>query len=562
MRKKGEIMNYEKLAELLYPNVKLSVEDCLKKYPKRNLQDGAEVTRFAPSPTGFFHIGGLYSALISYFTAKNTNGVFYLRLEDTDQKRYIEGTGDVIVECLKYFDVVPNEGFAGENTNEIGEYGPYIQSQRLELYHAFAKELVRRGKAFPCFCKATNGKEEILEKREEELEENEDISQKDPCRDLSFDEIEKNIKDCKPFALRLRSEGNAEKTFEFTDCIRGKKDVRENEKDIVIVKSNGIPPYSLAHIVDDTLMGTTTVVRGEEWYPSLSSHLELFSALDLKPMKYAHTPVMCKIDEESGNKRKLSKRKDPESNAMFFIEKGYPKTPIVEYVLNLLNSDFESWRTKNPNEPYQNFPFSIKKIGITNPMFDLVKLENYSKTYISKLSASELFDDVLIWAKKYNKKFAEYMTINKELVTNTLNIDRENPKPRKDIAKYSEIEEYFSYIWNDKFEKLNTFDEVSLNTNVRNAVIKNVLSGYANVFDLNDDKQTWFDKIKAFADTVGFASDTKMFKANPENYIGSIADITSLIRIALTGRKNTPDLYEIMKLLGEKRIKERLLSSN
>lgn len=551
-------MDYRKLADLLYPNVKLTLEDVLKKYPKRNLSNEQEVTRFAPSPTGFFHIGGLYSALIDYFTAKNTNGVFYLRLEDTDQKRLVKGSADIVVDCLNFFNVVPTEGFTGEDKAEKGIYGPFVQSKRLELYHAFAKELVLRGKAFPCFCEKLEGIEEIREKRQESLEETDDIEQKDPCRNLSLDEIEANLKASKPFALRLKSEGDANKTFEFKDEIRGKKEIRENEKDIVLVKSNGIPPYSLAHIVDDTLMGTTTVVRGEEWYPSLPAHLEIFKALGLPHPKYAHTPVMCKIDDESGNKRKLSKRKDPESNAMFFIENGYPPVPVVEYVLNLLNSDFESWRTKNPDLSYEDFPFSIKKIGITNPMFDIVKLENYSKTYISKLSAVNLYSNILAWAEKYSPKFYAFIKANKDLVISALNIDRENPKPRKDLAKYSEVEDYFSYIWYDDYKNLNSFDEVNLNTDNREETIKKVLVAYANIYSLTDDKQTWFDKIKAFAGEMGFASDTKAYKENPSAYIGSIADITSLIRIALTGRKNTPDLYEIMKLLGDNKIKNRL----
>jgi len=551
-------MDYQKLANLLYPNVKYTFDEVLQKYPKRNLENGQEVMRFAPSPTGFFHIGGLYSALISCLTAKNTDGVFYLRLEDTDQKRLVKGSADIVVDCLEFFNVVPNEGFAGEGKKEKGIYGPFIQSQRLDLYHTFAKELVLRGKAFPCFCEKLEGIEEIREKRQELLEETDDIAQKDPCRNLTYEEIEEKIKQGKPFALRLKSEGDATKTFEFKDEIRGKKEIRENEKDIILVKSNGIPPYSLAHVVDDTLMGTTIVVRGEEWYPSLPAHLEIFKALSLPFPRYAHTPVMCKLDEESGNKRKLSKRKDPESNAMFFIENGYPPVPVVEYVLNLLNSDFEIWRTKNPDLPYQDFPFSIKKIGINNPMFDIVKLENYSKTYISKLSAVNLYSNIVAWAEKFSPAFGEFLKANKELAISALNIDRENPKPRKDIAKYAEVESYFDYVWFDTYKQQNSFDEVNLNTADREGTIKKVLSGYAKIYSLKDDKQTWFDRIKAFADEIGFAGDTKAYKQNPENYIGSVADITSIIRIALTGRKNTPDLYEIMKLLGDKRIQERL----
>lgn len=547
-------MDYSKLADLLYPFVTLTLDDCLKKYPKRNLPEGAEVMRFAPSPTGFFHVGGLYSSLISRMSTWKNGGVFYLRIEDTDQKREIKGSGDIIVDSLDFFDVSPDEGYQGEDKQDKGAYGPYVQSKRLELYHAFAKELVRRGRAFPCFCQKTESKEDVLERRNEQLENEEEITGHDVCRELSYEQIEQNIREGKPFALRLLSVGDDSKTFEFVDRAKGKREVRQNTKDIVLVKSNGVPPYSLAHVVDDTLMGTTTVVRGEEWWASLAAHLEVFEALGLKAPRYLHTPVTCKLDDETGNKRKLSKRKDPESDIRFYIQNGYPKVSVIEYLLNLLNSDFEQWRTKNPSLDYKDFDFSLDKIGSNNPMFDIVKLNDYAKTYISKLTAVEVYENVLSWAESFDKTFANYLKENKDYAIKVLNIDREIPKPRKDIATYSEVKSYFAYMFlpfgKDRLEfELDGIDTKKLTT---------VLAEYKNYYNENDDKQAWFARIKEMAEVLGYATDNKAYKLNPENYPGNTSDVCTFIRLAVCGKKNSPDLWAICNILGKDEVINRL----
>ena len=361
--------------------------------------------------------------------------------------------------------------------------------------------------------------------------------------------MEENIKQNKPFAIRLLSKGNPDKQFEFEDLIKGKRLIRENAKDIVLLKSNGIPPYSLAHLVDDTLMGTTIVVRGEEWYPSLASHLELFDALKLPRLKYAHTPVICKNDE-TGAKRKLSKRKDPEADARYFIEKGYPKTAVVEYLINLLNSDFELWREKNPFAHYEEFNFSISKIGSNNPMFDFNKLNDISKTIISKMSATEVYNNVLTWAQEFDKFFAEYLIKNKDYATRVFNIDRETPKPRKDIYAWSMVKEYFNYMWNrPQTSELEDADKTNYSEFVR---------AYGENFKLAPTKEEWFNGIKTLAEKLGYATDNKLYKANPEAFKGNTAKACEFIRLALTGRKNSPDLYEIMCILGENEVKNRL----
>lgn len=541
-------MDYNKLADLLYPDVKHDMQYYLEMYPKRNLPQGAEVTRLGPSPTGFLHIGHLYSALISRITATNTNGVFYLRLEDTDQKRYIKGAGDVAYNMLCYYGVSPDEGYTGDGNIQVGEYGDYIQSKRTHIYKAFAKELVKRGRAFPCFCEKSESKEDVLERREKELAESDTITEHDTaCRELSFSQIEANIKAGKPWALKLLSTGDPSVSHDFVDQIKGKRVIRENGKDIVLVKSNGIPPYALAHAVDDTLMGTTTVVRGEEWYPSVSAHIEIFRALGLKPPKYAHTPVICKYD--NGNKRKLSKRKDPEADVRYYIETGYPIASVKEYVINLLNSDFEQWRTKNPNTPLAEFDFSIKKIGSNNPMFDFDKLNNISKTVISKYTAQQVYDELLAWAEAYNKNYAKVLQSNKDTAIKLFSIDRGGERPRKDIYAWSQVEDLYSYIFKDI--------KAELEDKYKNVNTKQFLQEYVNKYDITLDKQQWFAQIKEIALANNFA-DNKDYKANPTAYAGSIADACNIVRVAVTGRTNTPDLCSIMQLLGEKVVKQRL----
>lgn len=546
-------MDYKKLADLLYPNVDKTIDYYTNKYPKRNLPDGAEVTRIAPSPTGFLHLGTAYGALIDSLTAQKTNGIYYMRLEDTDQKREIENAGQIAYDMLCYYDITPDEGYAGDNSPEVGIYGSYVQSQRVEIYHTFAKHLVSIGRAFPCFCEKSDSKQDILDRRNEQLESSDDIESKDPCRNLTYEQIEQNIKQGKPFALRLLSMGDSEKTFEFVDLIKGKRTIRQNTKDIVLVKSNGIPPYSLAHLVDDTLMGTTIVVRGEEWYASLAAHIELFEAFGYKPLKYAHTPVICKLDE-NGNKRKLSKRKDPEADARYYVEQGYPKIAINEYLINLLNSDFEIWRNQNPTLDYKQFDFNITKIGSNNPMFDFGKLNDVSKNHISRLSATQVYDGLSAWAQSFDKEFYEYITENREYVTNVLNIDRDCPKPRKDIAKYSEVKQYFDYMFDLSDKDQSYFELDGIDTQKLGEVLKEYISTY----NQDDDKQMWFDRIKQMAEKLGYATDNKLYKQNPQDYKGNTADVCTYIRLALTGRKNSPDIYSIAKILGKQNVVKKL----
>ncbi|MBO5884543.1 MAG: glutamate--tRNA ligase [Clostridia bacterium] len=547
------MMDYKKLADLLYPNTDKTIDYYINKYPKRDLPNGAEVMRIAPSPTGYLHTGHAYSAFISRATTRKTNGVFYMRLEDTDQKRLIENAGTIAYDMLCYYDMKPDEGYTGDGKEQVGIYGDYIQSNRLEIYNTFAKHLVSIGRAFPCFCEKSEGKEDVLNKRQEQLESSDTLEDKDECRNLTLEQVEENLKQGKKFALRLLSTGNIENTFKFTDEIKGERVIRENTKDVVLMKSNGIPPYCFAHVVDDTLMHTTTVVRGEEWYPSLSAHIEIFKAFGFNPPKYAHTPVICKLDD--GNKRKLSKRKDPEADVRYFIEQGYPVDSIMEYLLNLLNSDFEQWREKNPTLPYTDFDFKISKIGSNNPMFDFNKLNDVSKNFISKLSKDRVYSMLTEYAKVYDNEFYNLLTKDEEYSKNVLNIDRETAKPRKDIAKWNEVKPYYNYMF-DLFNPTALTDyEIDV---VDTQKLKEVCQAYTAVYNQADDKQTWFNRIKEMADSIGYASDNKLYKQNPQNYKGNVSDICMYIRIAVTGRKNSPDLYSICSILGYDKVMERL----
>ena len=548
-------MDYIKLANLLFKDVDLTVDEIMSSYPKRTLPAGAEVVRIAPSPTGYLHIGSVYGAFIDKLIAYHSNGVFYMRLEDTDFKREVENAGDIAYNMLCAFGLRPDEGYAGESRTQTGEYGDYIQSKRQKIYMAFAKHLVSIGRAYPCFCQVAGSKEEILKRRQEEIEKTNDIEEKDACRDLTYEEIEEKVKMGLPFAIRLRSQGDKEKTFKFHDEIKGDREIRENTKDVVLLKSNFTPPYSLAHVVDDTLMGTTLVVRGEEWYPSLSAHLEIFDALNLTPPKYAHTPVVCKLDAD-GNKRKLSKRKDPEANASYFIEKGYPISSVMEYLLGLINSDFEDWRRNNPDASYFEFPFKVSKIGSNNPMFDFQKLDDCSKQVISHFSNVDIYDGVLNWAERYDKDFEKILRDKKDYCLSLFSIDRTGKNPRKDIAKYSEIRSLYDYMF-DGLDNKNLSD-YQFDEKFDKKLIVDVLSEYLKLYKASDDKETWFDKMKYVCGQLGFADNMKEYKKNPENFKGSVADVSGIIRVAETTRKNTPDLYYIMSLLGQDEVEKRI----
>ncbi len=544
-----EMNDNQKIAELLFPNITTTPEYYYKKYPKRYLKDGAEVTRIAPSPTGFYHIGGLYQAVIDKFVAAKSGGVFYMRLEDTDQKREIADAGNIAYEALRYYGVTTQEGYMG-SLGESGEYGPYIQSHRAEIYQSFAKYLVSIGRAYPCFCTKAEDKAEILERREKELEEG-TLIMHDKCRELTLSEIEDNLKAGKPFAIRLKSMGDPDKTFTFRDEIKGEREIRENGKDIVILKSDGIPPYCLAHLVDDTLMGTTTVVRGEEWYQSLASHIELFDAFGLPRLKYAHTPVISKLD--NGNKRKISKRKDVEADSRSFRIMGYPKEAVVEYLVTLANSDFEDWRAANPDAKLLDFPFSVSKIGSNNPIFDWAKLNDISKNIIARYSAEEIYNKSLAWAKEYNMDFAKKLEDNKEYAISVFNIDREIAKPRKDIAKWEDLPSYYDYMFNE-YATLNV-DLAQLDMNVLD--IRNIVEDYVNTFDFGADKDQWFARVKELAVKHNFCIDNKLYKVDPTKYNGNLAKFCTIIRVALTGKTNTPDLYSICMSLGKRELKNR-----
>ncbi len=548
-------MDTIKLAEMLFPEIDVTVEEIMRVYPKRILPIGAEVTRIAPSPTGYLHIGHVYGAFIDKLIAYHSSGVFYLRLEDTDAKREVENSGEIAYSMLSHFGLRADEGYMGAKREQIGNYGSYIQSERSKIYCAFAKHLVELGHAYPCFCNSANNKEEILKRRQEQLEQNNDIEEKDVCRDLTFEEIEENLKQGKPFAIRLKSTGDSNKTFKIKDEIKGEREVRENTKDIIILKSNKTPPYALAHAVDDTLMGTTTVVRGEEWYPSLSSHIELFNKLGLPYPKYAHTPVICKLDE-SGNKRKLSKRKDKEADARYFVEQGYPVASIMEYLLNLINSDFEDWRKQNPTASYYDFPFKVSKIGSNNPMFDFNKLDDCSKQVISHFSAEDIYGNTLSWAKEYDKKFFDIIKDKKEFCISLFSIDRNNNNPRKDISKWSDISSLYFYMFESltklKLKDYEIYEQISKEDTI------SLLNAYKNEYSPSDDKQKWFERIKDICQKQNFCDNIKEYKKNPTAYKGSVADVSGIIRVAVTTKKNTPDLYEIMKLLGKEEVIKRI----
>lgn len=535
------------LADLLYPNVK-DVSYYFEKYKDRNVL--GEVTRLGPSPTGYLHIGHLMQALIHRMLANVTNGIFYLRLEDTDEKREIKNAGEVAYDMLVRFGLTPDEGYRG-SLEEVGDYGPYVQSKRLDIYHAFAHELVRLGRAFPCFCASTAGKEEIIKKREKELNESMDLEVKDPCRDLTLDEIKDKLKQGKPFALRLKSTGDKEKTHEFKDEIMGKRDLRENARDDILIKSNGIPVYAFAHIVDDNLMKTTVIVRGQDWYQSLPVHIELNKAFGFKPFRYAHTPNICILDENTGNKRKLSKRKDAFADVRFFLEKGYPIVAVIEYLLTLLNSDFEMWRKNNPTFSYTEFPFSLKKIGVSSPLFDFMKLNDISKTIISKMTAAEVYDETVKWANEWDKEKLDILSSNRQRLLQVFSIDRGGDRPRKDITYFSEVLDLYKYVL-PNFEPVFNIGEVE-NKDELIAFLKDYEAQYIE----QDNNQDWFNNLKEVGNKHNFV-DNKLFKQNPTMYAGNVATASKFVRIAITGSENSPELYSIMKILGAEECKSRI----
>lgn len=542
----------EKLAELLFGDIDKTVEYFEEKYPQRNLKEGARVTRFAPSPTGYLHMGGLFGALTDIITAKVSGGVSMLRIEDTDKKREVGDGVDAIIDGFSAFDLSFDEGVTGRDT-QVGEYGPYTQSKRVEIYQTVAKQLVKEGKAYPCFCTA----DELTALREQQEKDGAAFGgyygKWAKCRELTYEQIEEKIKNGEPYVLRFRSDGDEEKRILFDDIVRGKIEMPENVIDEVLLKSDGIPTYHFAHVCDDHFMRTTHVIRGEEWISSMPKHIALFKACGFKIPKYAHTPQVMKIDEEDGTKRKLSKRKDPEAAVSYFVEEGYPKEALVEYLMGLLNSNFEDWRRANPTADVFSFPFNLKKMSPSGCLFDLVKFSDVSKNVISVMKAQTVFDRVYNWARSYDSELYKLFSEDTEKAVAILNIDRENPKPRKDIAKWSEVKDYISYFYNDLYK-----ENYELPERITAEDASKIIEAYKSVYSLNDDKQVWFDKIKALCEPLGFTPNVKEYKKNPEAFKGHVGDVSTVIRIALTGRTNTPDLHAIMQILGEAEINERL----
>ena len=544
-------MDYKDLANLIFPDAK-DISYYEEKYPERNLPEGAIVTRFAPSPTGFVHIGSLYQALVARIVATQTNGVFFLRVEDTDQKREVENGVTGIVNSLRDFDILPDEGMISD-TEEIGAYGPYKQSLRKDIYQAYAKYMLEQGKAYPSF-ESQEELDEIRAKQEAAKIRTGYYGVWAKYRNLTVAEAAEKIKAGNPYIIRFKSPGREDRKIKHKDIIKGNVDFPENDQDIVIIKSDGLPTYHFAHAVDDHLMHTTHVIRADEWLSSVPLHLQLFQELGFKAPKYAHISPIMKND--NGNKRKLSKRKDPEAAVNYYDEVGVPSDAVKEYLLNIANSTFENWRRQNKDASIEDFKFELNKMSVSGALFDMVKLYDVSKNVISKYSAEEVYNESLKWAEKYDNELKDILN-DKEYSLKVLGIERGNAKPRRDIAKWSDVKENIIYMFDNKFfekEQEYPYQVISDKEDV-NKIIKLYIEKYYNE---NDDKQTWFDKIKELAGEMGYAKEVKEFKENPGMYKAHVGDVSTVLRVALTGRTNTPDMYEIMKVLGKTSVIKRL----
>ena len=536
------------LADLLYPNIQTLPEDMEKRYPPRQLPEGAKVTRFAPSPTGFLHIGNLYGAFTDERLAHTTGGIFYLRIEDTDAKRTVPNGVALIIETLAKLGVCFDEGAVIDGDN--GAYGPYRQSERAEIYQTYAKQLIREGKAYPCFC-TEEELEAIRAKQEAEKKTPGYYGEYAVWRDAPMERIKAALADGKPFVLRFRSEGDISHKFKFTDEIKGVIDVTENDVDHVILKSDGIPTYHFAHAVDDHLMRTTHVVRDESWLSTLPFHIQLFKALGFKLPKYCHTAQVLKLDD--GNKRKITKRKDPEAALTFYHAEGYPAAATREYLMTLLNSNFEEWRIANPTADIEDFKFTTKKMSVSGSLFDLDKLNDVSKNVISRMTAEEAYRLSLAWAKEFDPAFAAIYGENGDYGTAILAIGRGGAKPRKDLTTWKDVKDYVSFFYDALFTPDSTLPE-----NVTPEDAAEICRRFAETYDPADDQPAWFAKIKQIAADLGYAPETKLYKKDPSAYKGHVGDVSMVLRIAVTGRQNSPDLFEVMHILGCERTIARL----
>ena len=544
--------DYVKLAELLLPEIDKTPEYYENLYPARNLPEGARVTRIAPSPTGYLHLGTLFMSLVNRMVADSTGGIFFTRIEDTDKKREIEGGITDIIEGLHRFGIKIDEGFISGD-EQIGNYGPYQQSHRAEIYQCYAKKLISEGLAYPCFCTA------------EELEAVRSIQEGEKARtgyygkwakhrDITYEEAKALIASGKEFVVRLRSPGSEENKVIFEDGIKGKIEMPENDEDFVLLKSDGIPTYHFAHVVDDHLMRTTHVMRGDEWISSAPKHLQLFKLLGFKPPKFAHVSPILKLD--NGNKRKISKRKDPEAAVKYFAEEGYDSLSVLEYLMTIAASDFEDWRRANATAPINSYKLNLKKMSVSGALFDSDKLLDVSKNVVSRMNSAEVTEKLTNWAKEFDNEFYELLARDTEYTKNIFAIDRDVPKPRKDIAKWSDAKNYCSYFFDELYTPCYDLPE---NISAENAA--NVLEEYIKVYKPETDNNEWFQGVKSICEAVGFANDTKLYKANPEAYKGNPGDASTIIRVAVTGRRNTPELCSIMRVLGYDKCIERMTAA-
>ena len=554
-------MNYQKLADLLFPHVTETPEECEARFPARNLPEGAKVTRFAPSPTGFVHFGGLFPVMVGERLAHQSGGVFYLRIEDTDAKREVPGAAEGLITTLARYGIHFDEGaILGPDgkVTDVGDYGPYKQSLRAHLYHVFAKKLVAEGKAYPVFTteeelealKQTDKKAEIKSvdwEAEAAARRAEMLSH----REFTMEDVEQNLAAGNPWVLRLLSDGDGEKKITFQDLVRGKLEMPVNDEDFVLLKSDGIPTYHFAHAVDDHLMGTNLVIRGEEWLPSLPKHLQLFYYLGFKAPKYMHISQIMRLDE-NGNKKKLSKR-DMGANLDDYAKMGYCAEAVAEYVLTLLNSNYEEWRAANGALPYTDFPFNIKKMSASGCLFDFQKLNDVSKNVLSRMSADEVYDRVTAWSAEYDTRLNALLTADPAYAKAIFAIGRGGKKPRKDFTVWTDVRPYLDFFYDELFEIKDSFPE---GTDL--ADVKAAIAAFKASYDPADEMTVWFDKVKAIAASLGYAADMKAYKADPTAFKGSVADVSGFLRLAVTGKLNAPDLYTVMQLLGKDRVFARL----
>ncbi len=545
----------KEIAELIFPEITETIEDLERRYPKRDLPEGAEVTRFAPSPTGFLHTGSLFTSMICHKVARDTNGVFYIRLEDTDTKREIQGSGEELLKQLQLFNIIPDEGYLGDS--QKGNYGPYIQSQRANIYKTVIKQLLIDGKAYPCFCSP----EELAEIHDEQEKKKLNpgyYGEFAKCRFLTNEERKERILRGDPYIIRFKSNGDHTNKVAVSDLVRGEFEIAENDLDIVILKSDGLPTYHFAHACDDHFMRTTIVIRGEEWVASLPIHVQLFKELGWEAPKYAHLPVIMKVGE-NGNKRKLSKRHDPEAAVSYFLKDGYPTEALVMYLMTIANSNFEEWIFEHKFEHMEEFRFSFDKMSLEGALFDMGKVNFFSKEILGKKTKYEILDMAKKYASEFNSNLLSLIERDENYFMEIMNIEREKENPRKDYEKFGDLDDRIGFFYSDVYDNL-AAPGLVFNEKFDSKTIQEVLSSIKNNLSLDQDEQSWFNNMKAIGESLGFAPNGKMFKQNPDQYIGSVSDVAEMIRITLSTRRNSPNLYYVMKILGKAECDRRINS--